>query len=276
MAFLIICWCVLALFSSTLFNAKRYSKLIEVEEGNFQEDFKAVSADALITLDMATAQQLGSRVIGNLENISRYSIDKEYNLVSINGEYHRVTPLEYDGAFKALNNSAEGLPAYVTVDATENKAQMVELEDEMKYSSNAFGKYNLKRHLRGEYSDYIFGKEQFEIDDDGNPYYIVPVMETNIGMFGGKTVKSFIILDPVSGDTDECDLDELPNWVEHAYSLGNLMDLAECHYGLKQGFWASLVDGSGVYDISYEYADSEDHFDGYSSIVINGEIYFLT
>lgn len=278
---------LLMFFSSELMHAREYSNLVQVEDGNFATDIPQVCEDSkMITLDMQTAQQLGSRVIGSLPNISRYSVNEEYNLTKYNGEYYRVTPLEYADGWKALTNSSEGLPAYVVVNATENKADILNLEKNIRYSPNAFGSYNLKRHLRNEYKTYIFGDFQFEIDDKNNPYYIVPVMEANIGLFGGKTVSSFLVVDAVNGKSEEYLPEELPPWVNHAYSLSNLMGLASYHYGYKNGFWNYVIFENDILKLSYNYKDNSeedeeadesiDNFDGYSSILINGEINFLT
>lgn len=281
---------LLMFFSSNFLHAKKYSNLIEIEDGNFATDIQQVAENSeMITLDMQTAQQLGNRVIGSLPNISRYSVNEEYNLTKYNGDYYRVTPLEYADAWKAFTNSSEGLPAYVVVNATQNKADVVNLEKNIKYAPNAFGSYNLKRHLRNKYLTYIFGDFQFEIDDKNNPYYIAPVMEANIGLFGGKTVSSFIIVDAVSGKCEEYLPEELPPWVNHAYSLSNLMELASYHYGLKGGFWNYYIFENDILKLSYDNKDSDEkdeeeaegeksisNFDGYSSILINGEVNFLT
>lgn len=104
-------------------------------------------------------------------------------------------------------------------------------------------------------------------------------MEANIGLFGGKTVSSFVIVDAVTGKCEEYLPEKLPPWVNHAYSLSNLMKLASYHYGYKEGFLNYFIFKDGILKLSYNYRNEEesgDNFDGYSSILINGEVNFLT
>ena len=41
---------------------------------------------------------------------------------------------------------------------------------------------------------------KFEVDDDGNPYYICPTMTARVGLFGGIDVNGVIICDPIDGE----------------------------------------------------------------------------
>ena len=269
-------WSLWGFFSSEIVNAKKYAALIEVADGNFDEDIQRLDyGSQMILLDMGTAKQLGQRSVGNLKNLSWYEINEEYNLVRSNGEYYRISPLEWSDFIKAFNNSKIGLPAYVTVNAMVNQARTVELEENMKYTPNSLGQYNLKRHLRNNYSSYIFdNKYQFEVDDDGTPYYIASVMEPTIGLFGGKVVKSFVLVNAVTGKCQEYSPEEIPSWVDHAYSLSYLMDLAEWHYKYQDGYWNTWFSENNVYKTSYQY--KSEVFAGYTSVLINGEVCFVT
>lgn len=281
-----------ALASGKLLNAKRYSNLINIESGNFEEDIIQLGdIEEFSLLDIENAEVLGSRAIGNLDRISQYSLSSEYNLISYKGEQYRLTPIDFRGYWKAKNSYSYGVPGYVLVNSNTQEAELIQLENAITYSPKSKGDHNLKRYLRNQYPSYIFGKFQFDIDDDGNPYYIVPVLKTTIGLFGGKLVDSFIVVDAVSGECNQYSKEDLPNWVDHAYSLDYLMTLAEYYYQYKDGYWNSIVKQDNVKKLSYQYRwvssssdeDSEDsnsgrgkNFEGYNSIQTNEGICFST
>ena len=285
-AFLIII--VGAFLSSKMLHAKKYANLINVEDGDFAEDIIKVSdMESFPILDVETAQKLGNRAIGSLERTSQYEVNDEYNLIAYKGKEYRLSPLEYQGYFQAKNSYNYGIPGYVMVDAITQKAELVKLEEPINYAPSAKGDRNLKRYLRKEYPSYIFDKFQFDIDEEGKPYYIVPVKEATIGIFGGKIVKSFIIVNASTGELEEKLPEELPQWIDHAYSLDYLMNLAENYYSYKNGFWNSIFKKEGVKNLSYEWADEgkenmddddddDVYFPGYNSLKTQDGVEFFT
>lgn len=48
------------------------------------------------------------------------------------------------------------------------------------------------------------------------------------------------IVNAVSGECTDYSKDDLPEWIDHAYSLDYLMELASDNYKYKGGFWNSL------------------------------------
>lgn len=278
---------VLFFASSTMFNAVRYSNLIDVEEGNFQEDIQSVStveeAKNFPLLDIETAQKLGNRSLSQIKKVSQFEVNDEYNLISYNGKQYRLSPLEYSSFFKALNN--ESIPGYVLVDSETQESQLVDLENEIKYAPSDIFSQDLKRHLRSKYPSYIFDKFQFDIDDSGEAYYIAPVLKPTIGLFGGKKVESFVIVNANSGECEEYLPEDLPEWVDHAYSLDYLMNLAENYYQYKDGFFNSIFSKTDVKNLSYSYKgenvnnddeEDENEFAGYNSILTEDGVQFFT
>ena len=57
---------------------------------------------------------------------------------------------------------------------------------------------NLDRKLRFEYPTKIFGEKTFELDNEGNPYWIVPTIKYS-GVEIMKEIEGAIILDPITG-----------------------------------------------------------------------------
>ena len=70
----------------------------------------------------------------------------------------------------------------------------------MKYSkSEHFGR-KIERHLRANYPTLMFDTLAFEIDEKGNPYWIAPVYNYKIGLFGGKDITGAVLVNAINGD----------------------------------------------------------------------------
>lgn len=282
---IIVVW-ILAFFITSIpgwkcFNATKYSELIEIEDGNFEEDVIEADSSNITIVDQETAQKLGDRTLGSIKNASWYEVNDEYNLVSINGEQYRVSPLEYRGYWEA--RKAKGLPGYILVNAKTQKAEFVTLEESMQYSPSAYFSKNLQRHLHFQYPNYMFGKSFMEPDDNGKVYWITSVKKTTIGVRGGMVEENVIITDAVTGESQEYTQENLPEWVDHSYSVSYLMQLIEWHYKYANGF--INPSNTNIYRTSYSFRDSmneeEDNaytpFDGYNSVMSKkGEMMFYT
>ena len=165
---------ILAIFITSIGSWKmtkweNYYELIEIENGNFEEDIiDANSANDIVSVDVETARKLGDRTIGVIQNASWFDVDSEYNLISYNGEEYRLSPLKYGGFWKARKASENGgIPGYVLVNAKTQEATYVE-KTGINYSPSAYFEYDLGRHLYNQYPQYIFGRSFFEIDDNGD------------------------------------------------------------------------------------------------------------
>ena len=261
------------LTSWELFNATSYHNIITMEEGNFEEDINQIqNVENLSIVDMETAERLGDRTIGSIPNAAWYEVDDEYNLIKYQGEQYRISALNYGGYWKSQEAKYDGIPGYVLVNTSTQEAKYVELEKGMKYSPSAHWSFDLKRHLRGQYPSYMFGEHFFEIDEKGNPYYITAVKKTTIGMFGGKKEESFIITNACTGESKEYKTEDLPEWVDHAYSLDYLMRAAKYNLSYVNGFWNSLFSKTNVLNTTYSYWST-----GYNTaITADGDIVFYT
>lgn len=286
---------ITAITGSGVTNAIQYSNVITVEDGSFEEDIEQINFEELVVIDVKTAQKLGDRTIGTIKNASWYEVDDEYNLVVINGEKYRISPLNYGNVFKYFKADETGIPGYVLVNAVEPEAdaKYVEFEETMKYSPSACFKYDLSRHLRTLYPNYLFGKSFFEVNDAGHPFWITGVQEPQIGLRGAKIITSAVVTDAVTGKSEVYDLDNLPEWIDHVESVDYLMELADWHYSYWNGWWNSVTSKTQVYKTSYHYKDEEQRasqaegkndlsaneftpFEGYNSIIKDGKVMFYT
>lgn len=231
------------IISAKIFNAGRYSSLIDIKNTKFEETVKQTDTITDVALmDTASAKVVGQRAIGALSDVvSQYEISGDYNQIALDGAPMKVASLEYAGFFKWFNNRKNGIPGYVLVDAVDFEADYVKLDKPIKYTPSGWFNDNLERHLRFKYPTAIFEGYYFELDEDGKPYYICPTMTARIGLFGGFDVNGVVICDPCTGDCKKYDLDEIPRWVDRVYD-GDLIERKYNWYGmLSDGFWNSII-----------------------------------
>ena len=186
------------LISSTFFNATKYSNIIEVPEAMFEEDMPESDLVTNIPLmDSDSANIIGNRKLGELsEVVSQYQVNGTYSQINSGGVPRKVSSLEYVDFFKWMNNRDKGVPGYVSVDPVNFSADYVKFEEPIKYTDSAYFDEDLTRALRFSYPTKIFGTAMFEIDEEGNPYYIVSCMAPKVGIFGGMDVSEVIIFNP--------------------------------------------------------------------------------
>ena len=261
-------------------HADKYANLIKIEEGNFEKDIPQMSNEAVI-VDMKTAQRLGDRTIGTIKHASWYEADDEYDLIEVNGEYYRISSIKYNDIFAYWKASSEGIPGYILVNAKTQEAKYVPLEEGMKYAPSAFFSYDLSRHLHNQHPDYMYGKSFFEIDDDGNPYWITGAGTATIGMRGAPMITTIVITNAITGESEEYPINEVPDWVDHAYGVDYMMTRINWHYRYQEGWWNPSK--TNMYRTAYYYrskksSDEENEFtpfDGYNSMVDSeGKIWF--
>ncbi len=252
---------------SPIFMSKSYSERISINENEeFTENVSLVDFDKIPLLDKASSQKLGDRVMGQMpELVSQFYVSDLYTQINYKNAIIRVTPLEYNGFFKYLANKKDGVKGYITVNSVSGEANLVKLEKGMQYVPSAiFGK-DLQRHLRFNYPTKIFAEKTFEIDDDGNPYWIIPTIKC-IGVGLKREIASVIILDPITGDSKEYNINDVPNWVDHVYSADLIIEQVDDWGQYKDGFLNSIFGQKNVVQTT----------DGYNYMTMNDDVYLYT
>lgn len=231
-----------SLLSSPIVNAKKYQKLLDVQNGEFTKDIEELSFDQIPLLDRDSAQILGNRKMGSMvDMVSQFEVDDLYSQINYQDRPVRVSPLRYASLIKWFTNLKEGIPAYIKIDMATQNTELVKLSEGMKYTTSDHFNRNIYRHLRFRYPTYIFNELSFEIDDDGVPYWICPVRKYNIGLFGGITVGRVVLCNAVTGETQDYAIDEVPEWIDRAYSADLLVELYDYYGTLKHGYFNSVL-----------------------------------
>ena len=293
---------ICGIVSSDLCNAHKLHDIAQVtvsdvdlsdESSDFADMSVIANQEYLPLVDLDTAITLGDKKIASLPHASWYDVDDEYNLIKYQGEYYRLSTIDYAGFFKWNKAQYDGVPGYVLVPVTPENgivtqdAILVTLEQPIVYTPGAYWDKDLSRHLRSQYPSYIFDRSFMEIDEEGTPYWVTGVMTPTAGLFGGMVVKSFILTNAQTGASEEYAIENAPEWIDHIYSLDYLMDVAYWYYGYGNGYWNNTFGQANVWRTSYCYRDTNlsdnegaekfANFYGYSSIIDkNGEICFYT
>ena len=106
----------------------------------------------------------------------------------------------------------------------------------------------------------------FEIDEEGTPFWIAPVKKFNIGLFGGETVGKVVLCNAVTGETEEYDIENVPQWVDRAYSADLLVDLFDYYGTLKHGFFNSVLGQKDCLKTT----------DGYNYLALDDDVWMYT
>jgi len=252
---------------SPVFNAKSYANRITInEENTFTEDVSEVNFNALPLLDKSSSQKLGDRVMGQMpELVSQFYVSDLYTQINYNNDIVRVTPLEYADAIKWFTNRGEGVKGYITVNSVDGEAELTKLDKGMKYMPSALFNENLDRKLRFSYPTEIFDDANFEIDNEGNPYWIVPTVKyTGVGM--KKEITGVVILDPITGKSEKYDVKDIPTWVDHVYKSDLIIEQVDDWGQYQNGFLNSIFGQKGVVMTT----------SGYNYTVMNDDVYLYT
>lgn len=232
---------LLMLMNSPMFNAKKYYERITIDTSKtFQEEIEEVDFNKLPLLDKKSSEKLGDRVMGGMsELVSQYDVSDEYTQINYNDEIIRVTPLEYNGAIKWLTNRKKGITGYITVNSTTGKAKLVKLEKGMKYAPSALLQENLYRKLQFQYPTKNFDAINFEIDNEGNPYWIASVIKYH-GIGQRREVTGVVIFDPITGKSKYYQLKDVPTWVDHVYEADLILEQVNDWGAYKNGYLNSI------------------------------------
>jgi hypothetical protein len=255
--------------SSPIFHADAYTRLIDIEVGNFEEDIDELSFDQIPWLDKASAERLGDRKLGELADmVSQFEVSKDYHQINYNDRPVRVTPLLYGDIFKWLNNYQEGIPGYVIIDMVTQDGQVVRTGEGngIKYSNSELFFRNIMRHVRFNYPTYMFEAPVFEIDDEGNPYWICPKVVKKIGLFGGTDIDGVVVVNAITGEHVYYANGEAPQWIDNVYRANLIIQQYDYYGAYQRGFLNSIFGQQGVTMTTA----------GYNYLAMDDDVYMYT
>ena len=262
------------IISSVFFRAASYSKIIDVNTGDFTKEVAEADFETVPMIDEQTTSVMAERALSDLSKlglVSQFTVQPSYYQINYKDTPVRVASLQYSNIIKWLTNAKNGLPAYVIVDARTQKSTLVEVDGGIKYSTADHFAHFVTRHVRFQYPTYILDEPTFEIDENGRPYWIFAKLDMTIGLFGGRDVTGAIIVDGVTGECREYSIEEIKNnaeleWIDRIYSADLLVEQYNYFGRYQSGFWNSILGQKNTYSTT----------EGYSYLAMNDDVYMYT
>ena len=257
--FYIICLCVaVALVGSLigwkLFRARDYAALLPVEDGDFATDVAEISFDQIPMLDSASANVLANRKLGELSDlVSQFEIYADSFQINYQNRPVRVTYLNYGDFFKWWNNQKEGIPAYMVIDMVTQEVTVKRLEEGIRYSPSEYFFRDIDRYLRFKYPTKMFTDVNFEVNEEGEPYWVATVVTKKVGLFGGEDAIGAVLVNAVTGESTYYDVADVPQWVDRVYTAELILEQYNYKGLYQNGFWNSLFGQSGCTETTSQY-----------------------
>ncbi len=237
--------------TSPVFRSSAYKELLgKVEESVFTEDVSPVSVDEIRIVDKDMAIKLGEKKLGEIPAIGSISKVGDYSIQSVKGELYWVAPLVHRDVVKWITN-LDGTNGYIMVSATNTQdVRLVQningKQIKIVYQEEAYFLQDLHRHvylnggMRYGMTDFTF-----EIDNEGNPYWVVSLYEHAVGYGGANTVGTAIV-DAQTGEVNIYSIKDTPEWVDRiqpeSFVVNQIKD-----WGLYvKGFLNSIISEEGV------------------------------
>lgn len=253
--------------SSKLFRAADYQAMLDVKTSDFAEDIAELPISQIPIVDRDTAERLGSRKIGEVvELVSQFNVSSYYSQINYKNKPFRVSPLEYADFLKWISNMGEGIPYYISIDMATQATELVKLDEGIKYSPSEYFGRDLNRHIRMNYPTKMFENLSFEVNDNGHPYWVMSYYDYTFGLFGGKDIGGIILVDAVTGETEDYPLESVPQWIDLAYSPELAIAQANNWGTLKNGFLNSIFVQRDVVVTT----------EGYNYIAIDDDVWLYT
>lgn len=264
---LIVVFIVGAILSSPVVNAKKYQQLLTVNDRDFVKDVQEVDIQKIPLLDKDSATLLGNRKMGSMADmVSQFEVAEDYTQINLHDTPVRVSPLVYASPIKWITNQGSGIPAYMKIDMATQDTELVKLDQPIRYSKGEYFNRNIYRHLRFRYPTYIFDNVNFEVDEEGTPWWICPVKEFKIGLFGGETVGRVVLCNAQTGECQDMAVQDVPQWVDKVYSAEMLTGFYDYYGTLKHGYFNSILGQKDCLTTT----------DGYNYLAIDDDVWVYT
>jgi len=238
-------YCIALPFVTSLkmFRSDSYQKLIgEVKNGQkITNHIAPISIDKIRVVDEELAHLLGEKILGSQPALGSQVELGDFCIQKVNNNLYWVAPLLHSGFLKWFNNQ-EGTAGYVMVSATNERdvklVQSVGGENiKIKYQQGAYFQSDIHRHVYFNGNATVgLADFSFEIDDAGNPFWIVTKYAKKIG-FSGKDAVGVVVVDAQSGAINEYSIAKTPKWVDRIQPLDFIENQLNDWGEYVHGYW---------------------------------------
>ncbi|WP_426095562.1 hypothetical protein [Flavobacterium sp. DSR2-3-3] len=238
-------YCIALPFVTSLkmFRSDSYQKLIgEVKNGQkITNHIAPISIDKIRVVDEELAHLLGEKILGSQPALGSQVELGDFCIQKVNNNLYWVAPLLHSGFLKWFNNQ-EGTAGYVMVSATnERDVKLVQSVGgkniKIKYQQGAYFQSDIHRHVYFNGNATVgLADFTFEIDDVGNPFWIVTKYVKKIG-FSGKDAIGVVVVDAQSGAINEYSIAKTPKWVDRIQPLDFIENQLNDWGEYVHGYW---------------------------------------
>jgi len=254
-------------FSGEMLNSRQYNerlgKVEMVTDGEFNSDVHPIPISKMRSVDGALARKvaedklgedagLGSRVeVGNMtiQNLTGGFVINNGQTLKFDNDLIWVAPLEHRSFWKWLSNDVT--PGYIIVDATDatKRYLVTELNGKplhLKYIESGVFNDDIERHIRlSGYTSTGLYDHCFEIDPNGNPYWVVSKYHKAIGFYAEEP-DGVITIDVQTGEINSYGIEDAPAWIDRIQPQEFIEDQIRCWGEYKDGWWNSCFAEIGV------------------------------
>lgn len=231
------------LTSTAMFRTNDYKNMIgNVTNGStISKHIEPISINEIRVVDEDLAYLLGEKILGSQPALGSQVELGEFYIQKVGNDLYWVAPLLHSGFFKWFNNQ-EGTNGYVMVSATnERDVKLIQntngKEVKIKYQPAAFFQSDIKRHIyTNGYATVGLTDFTFEIDDKGNPFWVVTTYNKEIG-FSGDDATGIIVVDVQSGDMKSYSINDAPAWVDRIQPISFVEKQLNDWGDYVHGYW---------------------------------------
>jgi hypothetical protein len=200
-----------------------------------------ISINEIRVVDEALAHLLGEKILGSQPALGSQVELGDFCIQKVNNKLYWVAPLLHSGFFKWMNNTA-GTSGYVMVSATnERDVKLVQNIDgnsiKIKYQPAAFFQSDIHRHVYfNGYATAGLEDFSFEIDDKGNPFWIITKYAKKVG-FSGNDAVGVLVVNAQSGEIQSYGLNAIPAWVDRVQPVAFIEQQLDNWGEYVHGYW---------------------------------------
>lgn len=223
----------------SFFHDNAYQKLLgEVRHATFSTDATVLDQSQIRNVDFDVAHRRAEELLGSDPGLGSKVKIGDMRKQIVRGEQVWVAPLEYKGFRQWWGN--DFTPGYVQVNA--NNFWDAKLVTEvggkpirMRIGEEGYLADNLHRHVYNSgFAHEGLTDFSFEIDEDGNPFYVVTRYVRRVG-FSGADAIGVAVVDPQSGETKAYGIADAPPWIDRIQPMDFVTDQIDD--------WGELVHG---------------------------------
>lgn len=228
-----------SVISIDMFTAQKKYSYLDINDDNIS----SINNISFLSINKELALSIGNKEL-KYESLDDFVINKNLiTLQNINGELTWALPIDYKSISKWIKH--DFIPGYILISASDAQKKPLFVYKKIKYSKNAFFMESIDRftYIR---SGLKKCETHFEIDDEGNPYYISLILDHKDG-FVGYSVSNILIVDAITGENEILSAKNVIKkypWIDILISEKNISHEIDWHGLYKEGFIEALLDRS--------------------------------